>query len=98
MPSRVRLPSVDATEIPPPSPELTLIGAHMRAAMKVMRPKDRRLYLEALLETLGEYEDTSNVIRLRGREYDAEVTRCRRGAIAWVKAMMSAFFRLDADR
>ena len=86
------------TDLPPPSPELTMIGAHMRAHMATLTPLKRRKYLTALSNVFEEYEAKSRIVRLRGREHDEEVTRCRREAQAWTGAMMAAFFALDVDR
>lgn len=97
MPERASLPPSKAEDMPPPTPELTLIGAHMRALLATMPPKKRRAYLRSLMETFEEYEAISNVVRLRGREHDAGVTSARRGAVAWTRAMMAAFFVLDVD-
>lgn len=97
MPERASLPPSMAADLPPPSPELTLLGAMLRAHMATLPPKKRRLLLKNLMEVFEEYEATSNVIRLRGREHDAEVTAARRGAVAWTRGMMAAFFMLDVD-
>jgi len=84
--------------MPPPDVALTALGAHQRAFLKTLKPRDRRRYLTALMETYEEHEGTSNVVRLRSREFDAEVTRVRRSAVAWTRAMMGAFFMLDIDK
>lgn len=97
MPDRAKLPPSRAEDMPAPHVALTALGAHQRALLKILKPKDRRRYLEALVETYEEYEGSSNVVRLRGREHDKEVTKARRSAFAWTRGMLSAFFVLDAD-
>lgn len=98
MPIRAPLPPSRESDMPPPDVALTALGAHQRAFLKVLKPKDRRRYLDALMETYEEYEGTSNVVRLRDRSFDLDVTRVRRGAVAWTRAMMGAFFALDIDK
>jgi hypothetical protein len=97
MPERASLPPSARADLPAPSPELTMIGALMRAHLRTLPAKKRRAFLANLMEVFEEYEGSSNVIRIRGREHDAEVTRARREAVAWARAMMGAFWLLDAD-
>lgn len=69
----------------------------MRAQLAMMPAKKRRLFLRELMGVFEEYEATSHVIRLRGREHDRAVTQARREAVAWSRAMMAAFFMMDVD-
>lgn len=74
-----------------------MIGAFMRTHIACLPPKKRKLFLAKLIEVFEEYEGTSNVIRLRSRDRDPEVTRARREAVAWTRAMFAAFWLMDAD-
>jgi hypothetical protein len=88
-------------EIPPPSAELALLKALLRAqlaALDTMKPKARQAFLRSLAETLAEYETGSSVVRIRGREYDAAVSQSRKEAAAWLTATLSAFFIADSKR
>jgi hypothetical protein len=98
MPERAELPPSVAEDMPHPSPELTMIGALMRAHMASLPPRKRRVFLANLMEVFEEYEGTSNVVRLRSKALDPEVTKARRGAVAWTRAMMAAFFMLDVEK
>jgi hypothetical protein len=98
MPFRQGLPPSAADDMPEPSAALTALGAHQRALLKVMKPKDRKRYLDALVETYEEYEGSGNVVRLRHPRFDCAVTKARRSAFAWTRAMFAAFFMLDVDR
>jgi len=75
-----------------------MIGALMRAHMACLPPRKRKAFLTELMGVFEEYEATSNVVRLRAREMDGAVERSRRGAVAWMRGMMAAFFIMDVDR
>lgn len=98
MPDRAELPPSVAADMPHPTAELTMIGALMRAHMACLPPRKRRAFLANLMEVFEEYEGSHNVVRLRSRALDSEVTRARREAVAWTRGMMAAFFMLDVDR
>lgn len=98
MPEYAGLPPSTVEDMPSPSVELTMIGALMKAHLATLPPKKRRAFLAELMSVFSEYEASSNVIRLRSRSHDAEVTRARRGAVAWTRGMMAAFWQLDLDR
>ena len=96
MPNRNHLPPSLMDEMPPPSAELTLIGVLMRAHLKSLSPKKRRVYLLTVMNTLTEFEDLRRVVRLRSREHDEAVALTRKQATAWARGMTSAFFLSDA--
>lgn len=98
MPDRAEIPPSLAADMPPPSAELTMIGALMRAHMACLPPRKRKAFLSELMRVFEEYEATSNVVRLRARSMDGEVEKARREAVAWLRGMMAAFFMLDVDR
>jgi hypothetical protein len=88
-------------EIPPPSAELTLLKALLRAqlaALATLKPKARQAFLRSLAETLAEFETGSCVLRIRGREHDAAVAATRKEAGAWLRATLGAFFIADGER
>ena len=95
MPDRAVLQPSERADLPPPSPELTMIGALMRAHLRTLPAKKRKAFLENLWDVFEEYEDSSNIVRIRGREYDAAVAKARREARAWARAMVGAYFMLD---
>ncbi len=86
------LPASLADEMPAPSAELTLIGVLMKAHLKTLSPKKRRVYLLSVMETLSDFEDMRKVVRLRSRAHDEAVEVTRRQATAWTRGMTSAFF------
>lgn len=94
MPNR-SLPASLAEEMPAPSTELTLIGVMMRAHLKCLPPKKRRLFLLEVMETLSDFEDLRKVVRLRGREHDEMLALTHRQAVAWTRGMTSAFLVSD---
>ena len=98
MPHRASLPPSALEEIPPPSAELTLIGALMRAHLASLPPRKRTVFLASLMEVFEEYEASSNVVRIRSRRHDEAVTQARREAVAWTRAMMGAFFMMDVTK
>lgn len=89
MPDRALLPPSLIEEMPPPSPELALMGAILRAHMMNLSPKKRQAFLRAVMQVFTEYETGEVVVRLRAAKYDAEVTAARRSALAWVRGWMT---------
>ena len=95
MPLRHVLPPSLADDMPPPSVELTLLGVMLRAHLKCLPPKKRRVFLENIMETWEELDASANVVRLRGREHDEGVMRTRRQGVAWTRGMMAAYLMHD---
>lgn len=85
-------------DMPPPSAELAVMGAIFRAHLMTLSPKRRRVFMNCLMQVFEQYETDAHVVRLRAALYDAEVKKARRGALAWVRGMMAAFFLADMDR
>lgn len=100
---RDSLPRSLPGDMPTPSVALTVIGAIMLAHLRTLSPKKRKAFLTALFDVFEEYETTSHIVRLRGREYDAAVASSRRQAVAWSRGMFAAWWQAtmlkeDADR
>lgn len=97
MPERGLAPSL-ASDMPPPSAELTILAVVLRTHLRGMKPAKRREFMRGLVATLEEFEADANVVRLRGREFDAAVAISRKQSVAWLRGTLAAFFVADCER
>ena len=90
--------SAPKARIPAPTVELTLGALFLRAHLKALSPKKRRVFLRELAQAMTDFNEHANIVRLRGREHDAAVAKTRREAAAWLRATLGAFFVSDGER
>lgn len=98
MPDRQGLQPSLASEMPPPSAELTILAVILRTHLRGMKPAKRREFMRGLVATLEEFESDANVVRLRGREFDVAVAMTRKQSVAWLRGTLAAFFVSECER
>lgn len=86
------------SRLPEPTVELTLGALFLRAHLKTLSPKKRRVFLRELAQAMTDFNEHANIVRLRGREYDAAVAVTRAEAAAWLQATLAAFTIGDGER
>lgn len=86
LPSRVE-------ELPPPTPELSLLRMHIEATIVALGPKRSRKYLGVLLEFAADDESLSNVLPLRPPAQRAKLERTRRAALIWLRQLLPTFVK-----
>lgn len=84
--------------VPAPTVELTLGALFLRAHLKTLSPKKRRVFLRELATAMTDFNEHANIVRLRGREHDDAVARTRQEAAAWLQATLAAFTIADGER
>lgn len=96
MQNRSSLARARQEDMPPTSPELVLLSVMFRAQLETLSAKKREQFVKTVMDAFETMERAGNVVRLRAPEYDAEVLRARRQALAWVQGAMAAAWQLDA--
>jgi hypothetical protein len=95
---RTSLPPSIASEMPPPSAELTLISVLLKAHMATLSAKKQRAFITSVMDTFEDLENAGTVVRMRAPKYDAEVLRARREALAWLRGAIAISWQLDMLR
>jgi hypothetical protein len=98
MTDRASLPPSLASDMPPPSVELTLISVLLKAHMATLSPKKQRAFLSSVMDTFEDLENAASVVRMRSPKYDAEVKKARREALAWLRGAIALSWQLDMLR
>jgi hypothetical protein len=89
----MRDPLVEApAELPPPTPELSLLRIHVEATIVALGPKRAQKYMGTLLEFAADDDSLSNVLPFRPPEERAKLERSRRSALFWLRQMLPVFF------
>ena len=83
-------------KLPPPSPELVLLSAFVRAHLLTLPRKRRMAYLRRVTEAFAEFEEHQALVRIRPPAEDAAVAEARRLAWAWFRHAIGAQLTLDA--
>jgi len=88
---------MDGTDrLPPPSPELSLIGALVRAHLATLPKKKRQAFLRAVSEAFREFDEHHALIRIRPADEDPLVREARTLAANWWRHALGAQLTLDA--
>lgn len=84
-------------ELPPPSAELVLIVALVRAWLRSLSKRERKEVVRYVSELLSLEVESPNVVRLRPASADAEVAAAKLQAEAYWRAMRELLIPVLAE-